>query len=212
MTNQVIRLPPINNGRSGIELRGSYPPVIEVYRTGKIVDFSARAAVKIQAARNPILTAGIVIGSCVEEVNVSHSTKPLHRLSTHFLLANAYRFLLGETMAVLAIVGSIPAIATVLIVAVIYAIAVRIVVAINRAIAGYRSLIISARIPQDVEGIAFRAVVSILNLHHGYSAILRIADESLPPAAINPLKSEVRGVWRHWGVAFKTPPLRRLSG
>ena len=66
-------------------------------------------------------------------------------------------------------------------------------------------------LPEDVEGVAFRAVIGIVNADHSGAAAARVAYQFLGAAAVHALEAEIRGIGRHGRVTFKAAPLRRLT-
>src|SRR5262249_50205447 len=63
-------------------------------------------------------------------------------------------------------------------------------------------------VPHDVECIAFRASLRVIDLHDSYAAIPRISNQILAATSIGALATGVRGVWRHDSRALETAPLR----
>jgi hypothetical protein len=72
-------------------------------------------------------------------------------------------------------------------------------------------VIAAATTPENVEGVALRAIVAVLDSDHRGSAIARIANQLLAAPAIDAGKAKFARIGGHGRIAFKAAPLGRLT-
>jgi hypothetical protein len=69
----------------------------------------------------------------------------------------------------------------------------------------------TSALPKDIEGIALRAVVGIVDAHDHGAAPPRVAHQLLGAAPVYALEAEIDQIARHGGRAFEAAPLRGLA-
>jgi hypothetical protein len=63
--------------------------------------------------------------------------------------------------------------------------------------------------PGEIERVALRAAIRIVDANHRRAPVARLAKQLLTTSPVNPHKAEIAGIRRQWSGAFKPPPLRR---
>ena len=208
-----------------IELDRSDVTVREVHRTGELEKIAAAAATDLNGSDHPVVTAGVVVNRGSAENDVG-PPEAVESLLTDAILANADG-LLGREPARRAIPVMVTvtrktiAVTREAIPATLKATPVtgNDIPAAGKSVSGlalWRGALAvvagAGACPDQVEGVAFRAAVPILNPHHGSAAIARIPDQILRAPAVDSLEPEVRRIIRHPAGTFEAAPLRRLAG
>jgi hypothetical protein len=181
---------PAAAGVDGIDLRRTDLTGIEIDRARETVCFiPVIAAPDVQHAHHPVVAAGVIIQGRRSKRNVS-GMEPVEGLLLNSLLADPNRLVAGKPLTfplVPAIVHSTPALSI-------------------------EITAVSAAAPGEIEGVAFRTAIGVLNSNDCGSTALRTANQFLAAAPIHACKPEVRGVTRYATGAFEPAPLRGLPG
>ena len=165
------------------------------------------AVVNIDHSQHPVFAAGVVVNlRAADEMDIA-AAEPARCLKSDLLLANADRFFEGKAMIVTAVISAgfiVRAVLFVLVSAVLAIVTAAsgvwsgsiggVAKRATRVVVPAGVVILSAGIPGQVEGIAFRASSVVFDLNNGDSAVSRIANQGLPTPAIDTFEGEVDGV------------------
>jgi hypothetical protein len=172
-----------------IELDRADAAVIKIDQTGKAVHFLPISLSNVYHPQDRIAAVTIERGS--SEYNVRRA-KALGGLLPDSLLTVTDSLVGREASAA--------------------AISAWIIVSVIRPNALLSDRISSPAFPEEIERISFGSALGIFDANHGHPAVSRIAKQFLPAPPVNSGKTEVAHICRHWPVALKPPPLRRLPG
>lgn len=178
--------------RFGIELSGTDPSVVKIYRTRKAESLFAAIAVDIQSSGHPVVPAGAIVDRGTVQVDIV-CMETMSGLSQYRLLAKSHGLVDAERVVVTTIVVSLTVVRPVLILP---TIAVR--RRIDRSTVtlgnGAIAVLIIARvdgwngpvgIPGDFKRISSSATVPVFDLDDRDSTVVRIANQFLPSPAVH---------------------------
>jgi len=161
---------------------------LEIYRATEAVG----AAAGFKGADHPVITAGFIVNSGAPEVD-GGAAQAVVGLGPYRVLADAH-CIVNRHAAAITTVTSIP---------------IRAAGSRAQASLGRESTALS--LPKDIEGVALRTVVGIVNAHYYCAAPARVAYQLLGAAAIDTLESKIHRIGRHRRRAFEAAKLRGLA-